>query len=221
MQQHFEKARQIMVEGQVRPNKVTNEAVLEAIRHVPREKFLPPHLQAIAYVDEDIDLGQGRYLMEPTVLARLLQAADIRKSETVLDIGCGSGYATAVFSQLCRHVTGIDQDVKLVTEATRVLSQLGLSRAEIVQENRLQEGYIKNAPYDVIFINGSVASVPEKIKMQMADKGGRLVTVLCGKGRMGTGILITRNGDHFTTLNLFDAATPALPGFEEKKTFIF
>ncbi|MFH1158439.1 MAG: protein-L-isoaspartate O-methyltransferase [Pseudomonadota bacterium] len=220
MQERFDKARQRMIEGQVCPNRVTDVAVLEVMRRIPREKFLPEPLQGIAYIDEDIALGNGRYLPEPMILARLLQAACVRKTDIALDIGCGTGYSSAVLGGLCSHVTGLEQDQKMVSESFALLNRLGISNVQIVQENHMQNGYTKKAPYDVILINGSAAAIPEKIKSQLAE-GGRLASVVSDNGHMGVAVLITHHGGGFSTRKLFDAATPFLAGFEARKNFVF
>lgn len=220
MQQQFELYRKNMIECQVRPNKVTDENLLAAMRDVPREKFLPPHLQNMAYADEDIAVGNGRYLLEPTVLARLLQAANVRKEDVVLDVGCGTGYATAILGRLSGKVVGLESDQKMAVEASGLMKQLRVPNAEIVHAARAQDGYTPKGPYDVILIGGAVAAVSDTIKSQLAD-GGRLVTVVSRKGHGGSGVLITRHGDSFSTHSLFDAAIPFLPGFEEKKAFVF
>lgn len=209
-----------MIEGQVSLSGVIDEGVLEMMRHIPREKFLPEPLQGIAYIDEDIALGNERYLPEPMILARLLQAACIQKTDAALDIGCGTGYSSAVLGGLCRHVIGIEQDQKMVSNAFDLLNKLKLSNVRIVQKSHMQNGYAKKAPYDVILINGSVAAVPDKIKSQLAD-GGRLATVISENGHMGVAVLITRRNDGFSTQKLFNAATPFLAGFEARKEFIF
>lgn len=209
-----------MVESQVRPNKVTDGALLAALRRIPREKFLPSQLQDRAYMDEDIALGNGRYLPEPVIPARLLQAARVQKTDAALDIGSGTGYTTALLGSLCGYVTGIEQDQKMAATAAGLLNQLGISNAAVLQQDGLHQGYAKKSPYNVILINGAVAMVPENIKSQLAE-GGRLVTIISRRGHIGTAVIITRHGNNFVTQNLFEAATPFLPGFEDPKAFVF
>ncbi len=209
-----------MVEGQIRTNKVTDANLIAAMQKIPRERFVPRHLQGIAYVDEDIALGNGRYLPEPMVLARLIQDADIKKGELVLDIGCGTGYSTAVLGHLASTVVGIEQNKEMAEEADKLLHDLGIVNAVVVQQRDLREGYAQQGPYNVIVINGSVPAIPERIKSQLAD-GGRLVTVLSTRGHMGKAVLMTRFGESFSVRELFDAATPTLAGFEQAKTFAF
>lgn len=209
-----------MVESQIRTNKVTDGGLISAMRKIPREKFVPRHLQGVAYADEDIALGGGRWLREPMVLARLIQEADIKKTDLVLDIGCGTGYSTAVLGHLASTVVGLEQNKDMSDEADRLLHDLDIVNAVVIQQKDLREGYAQQGPYDAILINGSVPVVPDKIKSQLAD-GGRLVTVLSTRGHMGNAVLITRFGESFSTRVLFDAATPTLSGFEASKTFEF
>jgi protein-L-isoaspartate(D-aspartate) O-methyltransferase len=220
MQQRFEEERENMVEGQILPHKVRNPDLIDALRHIPREMFLPPALQSLAYTDDDIPLGHGRYLPEPMVLARLLQEANIQRTDKALDIGCGTGYSSAIMASLAAEVYGIEQEQKMAVEAARLLGKLGISNAHVMQENNIRDGYAKRAPYNVILINGAVAAVPDKIKSQLAD-GGRLVTVVTRRGRVGAAVIVTRHGDSFLTRELFDAATPVLAGFEAPPSFVF
>lgn len=219
-EQIFEKARESMVESQLRPNKVTDPVVLEAMRRIPREKFVPRGLQGFAYVDEDVPLGKGRYLREPVIIARVIQAAGIQKDDIVLDIGCNTGYTTAVIAHLAATVVGLELDDGLAKGADKLMEDLDITNAVVVRKPDIRDGYPEQGPYNVIHINGSVSAVPEALKQQLAD-GGRLVTVLSKDGHMGTAILVERRGDTFSTRILFDAATPTLPGFEAEKVFAF
>lgn len=209
-----------MVDCQLRPNRVTDDAIIDAMRKIPREKFVPRQLQGFAYVDEDVPLGNGRYLREPVIIARLIQAAEIKKSDIVLDIGCNTGYSTAVMGHLAATVVGLEIEDNLANEADKLLHDLDIINVVVVRQGKLSEGYAAQGPYNVIFINGSVSAVPDGIKNQLAD-GGRLVTVVSKHGHMGRAVLIERHGDHFSTRELFDAATPTLVGFEADKSFAF
>ncbi|TAL39862.1 MAG: protein-L-isoaspartate O-methyltransferase [Alphaproteobacteria bacterium] len=220
MIQTFEQARENMVECQLRPNKVTDATLLDAVRKIPREQFVPRHLQSVAYVDEDVPLGNGRYLREPVIGARLIQEAGVLKDDIVLDIGCNTGYSTAVLGHLAGTVVALEAEDHFADEAEKLLHDLDICNVVVVRQKDLREGYAQQGPYDVIFINGSIPAVPARIKAQLAD-GGRLVTVISERGHMGTATLVTRNGDSFSSRALFDAATPTLKGFETAKTFVF
>lgn len=220
MQHPSGQAKENMVKNQVLPNKVTDAAVITVMRDIPRENFVPAALVPIAYVDEDIPVGHGRFLPEPAVLARLLQESKIQKNDIVLNIGCGTGYIAALLGQLANTVIATEDNKNLIQDAEKNLRNLGICNAVIIQQKTLREGYAKEGPYNVILISGSVPAIPEELKMQLAD-GGRLLTVLSKKGHMGTAVLIRRNGAVFTTHVLFDAALPTLGGFEAPKRFVF
>ena len=209
-----------MVEGQLRPNRVNDPVLLEALRNVPREKFVPRHLQGFAYVDEDVPLGNGRYLREPVITGRLIQEANIQKTDIVLDIGCNTGYTTAIMGYLAATVVGLESDSTLAQEADKLLHDLDIVNTVVVQQKKLVEGYAEQGPYNVIVINGSVPEVPEAIKAQLAE-GGRLVTVISEAGHMGAAVIMTRQNGNVSTRVLFDAATPTLAGFEARKSFAF
>jgi len=153
----FTTARLNMVESQLRTNKVTDLPLIDAFETVPRELFVPEPLRGIAYIDEDVALGGGRFVMEPRVLARLLQAAQPGPEDVALDLGCGSGYATAILSRLVATVVALEDDAALAAAANRTLGELEIDNAVVV-EGRLTEGYPKQAPYNVILLGGSPRS---------------------------------------------------------------
>ena len=215
----FAAARLNMVESQLRTNKVTNGAVLDAFERTPRELFVPESRQGIAYVDEDIEIGSGRHLMEPMVLARLLQAAQPGPSDVVLDIACGTGYATALLAGMAATVVALESDEDLAASATDTLAVLEADNAVVVK-GRLNEGYPAQAPYNVILIGGGVAEVPEVISRQLAE-GGRLVAVIKDSGSIGRATLLECHGDVVSGRVLFDAAVPSLPEFEPAPRFVF
>jgi protein-L-isoaspartate(D-aspartate) O-methyltransferase len=211
-------ARRNMVETQLRPNKVTNEALLNALGAIPRERFVPEALRGIAYIDEDIPVAGGRYLMEPMVLARLSQLAEVKPGDAVLNIGCGTGYAAAVLARLVRSVVAIERDKELAARATATLAELGATNVTVM-EGELSQGAPRQAPFDVIFIEGSVDAVPPAIIEQLADRG-RLVTVVRQRG-VGRATLMVRVGGGVSSRVAFDAAVSPLPGFEAQPSFVF
>ncbi|MGF1607765.1 MAG: protein-L-isoaspartate O-methyltransferase [Kiloniellales bacterium] len=218
-------ARLNMVESQLRTNRVSTPALIEAFETVPRERFLPESMRGIAYIDEDLPLGSpdqhggGRHLMEPMVLARLLQAAAGQPGDVVLEIGSGSGYAAAILARLAATVVALESDPELARQANALLNELGADNAVVVT-GPLGEGYPKQAPYNVILIDGAVSAVPKAISDQLAD-GGRLVAVVKEGVGLGRAILAQRSGDHVAQRVLFDAATPYLPEFEAEPGFVF
>jgi len=215
----FTTARLNMVESQLRTNKVTDLPLIDAFETVPRELFVPEPLRGIAYIDEDVALGGGRFVMEPRVLARLLQAAQPGPEDVALDLGCGSGYATAILSRLVATVVALEDDAALAAAANRTLGELEIDNAVVV-EGRLTEGYPKQAPYNVILLGGAVSEVPAAIADQLAE-GGRLVTVVSAGPGLGRATLMRRDGGLISSRVLYDAALPVLPGFEAEPGFVF
>jgi protein-L-isoaspartate(D-aspartate) O-methyltransferase len=212
-------ARLNMVESQVRPNRVTDPRIVMAMLELPREKFLPNALRGIAYVDEDVPIGNGRYLTEPMVLARLLQTAAIEAEDTVLEIGTATGYGAAVLSRLAGKVVALESDPSLVKTATATLSELGVKNVVVV-EGPLAQGYPKHAPYNAIIFSGGVEYVPQAVVDQLAE-GGRLLAVVAPPGEAGRATLTSRIGGAVSTRVIFDAASPVLPGLTRDKGFVF
>ena len=216
----FIKARLNMVESQIRTNKVTDDGVIAAFETTPREIFVPRAKRGIAYVDEALEIGAGRYMLEPMVLARLLQAALPAKGDLALDIGCGTGYATAILSKMVSTVVGIDVEKDLVERGNACLSELVIENAALV-DGTLTDGYSKGGPYNVILINGAVEEIPQVLFDQLAD-GGRLVTVEGGaSNRPGLAMLYEQYDGRVAHRILFDAGTPMLPGFRKTAGFVF
>jgi protein-L-isoaspartate(D-aspartate) O-methyltransferase len=211
-------ARQNMVDGQIRPNKVIDPTLIEALATVPRERFVPDRLRSIAYVDEDIRIGPDRWLMEPMVLARLLQVAEVERSDVVLDIGCASGYAAALLSRMANTVVALESEPELAAIASELLSELSADNV-VVLEGSLEAGCPKQAPFNVILIEGAVETVPPAITAQLAE-GGRLVTVMRGNGP-GRATLMTRTGGVVSGRPAFDASVAWLPGFRMEPGFVF
>ncbi len=215
----FAAARANMVDCQIRTNKVKDPAVLHAFQTLPREAFVPEARRAIAYVDEDLEIAPGRYLMEAMILARLVQAAAIEADDLVLDIGSASGYSSAILSQLAATVVALESDEDLAGRAAAAHGELGIDNVLGV-EGPLHEGYAPQAPYNVIVIEGAVSEVPAAITGQLTE-GGRLVTVLQEGRGPGRAILMRRSGTLVSSRVLFDAATPLLPGFVRADSFVF
>jgi protein-L-isoaspartate(D-aspartate) O-methyltransferase len=215
----FELARRNMVDNQVRTNRVTDSLVISALRAIPRELFVPADEKGVAYVDDDLAVAPGRYLMEPMILARLLQLAEVQRTDAVLDVGCATGYSSAVLAKMASSVVALEEDADLVNWASETLLGLGIDNAVVVQ-GKLPEGLADQGPYDVIFVNGAVDRVPEGLREQLAD-GGRLVAVVRGEKGVGHATLVTRSGNAFGHRTDFDANARILPGFARLPTFVF
>lgn len=211
-------ARQNMVECQIRPSQVSDPLVLEAMAEIPREIFLPKALKGIAYIDDDVPLGNGRFLMEPLVLARMIQAAEIQSDDVVLLVGCATGYPAAVLARLASTVVAVESNPDLIERATRGLAELEIDTVTILQ-GEPAEGIGDQGPYDVIFFDGAVSEIPDTVTDQLAESG-RAVAVVAGDG-VGRLTLVTRRDGILGRRELFDAHTPYLPGFEPRSTFVF
>ena len=181
-------ARSSMIEGQLRPNNITDERVIEAIASVNREKFVPKAYAGVAYVDEDIRVAEGRYLMEPMVFARLLSEAHVKPTDLALDIACGTGYSSAILGRLAEAVVALEEDEDLVNSATAVLAEEACDNVAVVKGD-VTAGLAKQGPYDLIFINGMVDEIPEAILDQLSEEG-RVVCVLNDRG-VGKACLVT------------------------------
>jgi protein-L-isoaspartate(D-aspartate) O-methyltransferase len=214
-----DEARQNMVDNQLRANKVHDDRVLDAFLRLKRELFVPPPLRGVAYVDEDLQVAPGRYLMEPMVAARLLQALAVQPKDTALVVGAVTGYEAAAMGLLARSVIALEEDPDLARLGRSALVDHRIASVTYV-EAPLTGGHRARAPYDVILFGGAAASVPEEISAQLAE-GGRLGVVLREPGSVGRAVLITRTGAVLAQRVIFDAATPLLPGFEAESGFVF
>ncbi len=206
-----------MVENQIRSVRVDEENLIEALREVPRELFVPEHLRGVAYVDEDIRLAGNRYLTEPMVLARLLQASDIGPDDAVLVIGCTTGYGVAVTARLAAAVVGLDDDADMISRAEATLARLEVYNGVVVCGD-MRLGWPKQAPYDVIVIEGRCDEVPRALTEQLSP-GGRLVAV-CSDAAVGRAVVIRRDAaGNLSRRVLFDAFLPPLDCFRHEPEF--
>ena len=215
-------ARNLMVDGQVRPNRVYDRRVLDAMRTLPRERFLPAALGARAYTDEDVPLGGGRFLTEPMLIARMVQLADIRDRDSVLVVAAGTGYGAALAAACGGRVVALEEDEALLAIAREALAERAPG-IDIVQ-GPLRQGWRSGAPYDVILIDGAVEEIPEDITRQLRPAathgGGRLVTALRSGGveQVVVGELVA---GALRCTPVFDCATPVLPSFRREPGFVF
>jgi protein-L-isoaspartate(D-aspartate) O-methyltransferase len=214
----FAAARRMMVDGQVRTADVTDLRLLAALQDVPRERFVPPAMAGLAYLDRDVPAGEsgGRCLLKPMVLAKLIQAAEIGEDDRVLDVGCATGYSTAVLSNLARELFALEEDSSLARRAMEALR--GLRHVTVVT-GELTAGWPAAAPYDAIILNGAVEVAPQALCRQLKE-GGRLVCVM-GTGPAGKAVVYRRGGAAVGSRPIFDAHAPLLPGFAKPAAFAF
>ena len=219
----YELARRNMVESQVRTNNVTNRDLISAMLEIPRERFVAPTMRELAYIDEDVPFaetgaGRRRWLMEPMPFARLIQLASIRQGDLVLDVGCGTGYSTAVLARLGESVVGIECEADLATRADQLLVDLGVGNAAVIT-GELSEGCRGQAPFDVIVLEGAVEVVPEALLRQLRE-GGRLVAPVL-HGPIGKATLFKMSGGEISSRVDFDINVRPLPGFKKAVEFVF
>jgi protein-L-isoaspartate(D-aspartate) O-methyltransferase len=204
-------ARANMIKGQVLPNKITNATLLEIISNLPRQSFVPEEFKTVSYSDKSIPLGSGRYLIPPVVLARMIQAAGVGKDDVVLDVGCGSGYSSAVLSGMAKKVVAIESDADLATKANVTLRKMDIGNV-IILNHKLVDGHAETGPYDVIFFNGAIEHTPHNLLNQLAE-GGRLVAVVNETPLSGIATRFLRKMDTFIKADLFNAVIDVIPEF--------
>ena len=222
----YARARDNMVDGQVRPNKVVDPRIVRAMRSIMRERFLPPHLVSLAYADEDVPLGRGRALMEPMVIARLVQLARVREGDRVLVVGAGPGYGAALLAACGGRVTALEEDEALLAIARQALPAAAPN--VVLVTGPLAAGLVRGAPWDVILIEGAVRAIPPVIARQLNPDGGRLVTVLAeGNAASGGQGVLAEAGQHdvpgagVRAQPAFDCTTPLLPPLLAAPAFQF
>lgn len=207
------------MDTQLRTNKITDDRVLAAMSDISREAFVPAERADLAYIDEDISLGNGRFLAEPMIFARMVQTVEIGPDDVVLDIACGSGYSSAVLGRLARAVVAVESVPALAADASEKLSGAGQDNV-VVEEGPVTEGWASQGPYDVILINGAVEHIPEQIIDQLADDG-RLCAVVRRDGAPGVVTLLIKSRGIVSKRLVFDASMPNLKEFELEKGFSF
>jgi len=219
----IERARFNMVEQQIRPWEVLDQDVLDLLFVVRREDFVPPAWRQLAFTDMEIPLTidgkpTGEVMLAPKVEARLLQAAAVRRHETVLEIGAGSGYMAALLAHRARRVVSCEIRPELARFATENLSRAAVAGATVEARNGLEAA--AESRWDVVVLSGSVPFLPDAL-LQQLNVGGRLVAIV-GELPMMVAQLVTRVGEReFATESLFDTVATPLVGFPRKESFRF
>lgn len=211
-------ARRMMVDGQVRTADVTNLDLIAAMLAVPREEFVPAGQAGQAYLDSDIPLGDGRALVKPMVLAKLIQGAQVGPGNRVLDVACGTGYSSAVLARIAGAVVALEEAPALAELAEKALKAVGAANVTIAV-GPLTAGWAAGAPYDVILLNGATEIPPEALGRQLTPNG-RLACVF-GRGPAAKAMIYRPIEGHLVGRPIFDAAAAVLPGFGAAPTFVF
>lgn len=215
----FARARSHMVDSQVRPNRVSDARILDAMRSLPRERFLPPHLAPLAYVDDDVPLGNGRVLIEPMIIARLVQLAAPMPGERALVVAAGPGYGAALLSACGARVTALEEDPALLALARSALT--AVAPEVTIVSGPLGAGWPSGAPFDVILIEGAVPSIPPALAQQLRHDGGRLVAVIRSGSSVGQAVLAEPTQIGLRAQAVFDCATPPIPSLLPAPSFVF
>lgn len=217
----FERARKAMVDSQLITSGVSDRRLLAAMGQLPRERFVPPGRQSLAYIDDAHPLQPGksrRALGAPAPFAKLVQLAVLQPGDRVLDLGCGTGYSTAVLAALAGQVVGVEDHPELAALARQNLQALGINNAEIV-EAPLAKLTAVSGPFDAIVVEGAVEDVPETLFDRLAD-GGRLV-VLIQRGATAVANLFVKSGKDVAARIDFNANLPPLAEPDSKDNFVF
>jgi len=212
----FVSRRRTMVDTQVRPSDVTKFPIIEAMLRVPREEFVPDNKIEAAYVGENLTLEGGRVLLDPRTLAKMLDALEITPSDLVLDIGCGTGYSSALMQSMAQAVVGLEEDEALAKSAESALARVGAETVVLVR-GKLTAGATDHAPYDVMILQGGIEEFPQALVGQLRE-GGRICALFMN-GALGVVRLGIRKGDIVGWRDIFNAAAPVLPGFEKVQAF--
>jgi len=215
----FYAARRTMVDCQILPNNVTDQRIINAMMELPREIFVPRPKRNVAYADESLALGFGRFVMEPMITARLMQMLELKPTDVALSIGAGTGYSIAILGRIVETVVAIEQVSSLAQEATKNLSELGIDNVAII-EGQLIGGAPKQSPYNIIFFDGAISEVPKVISDQLEEEG-RLIAMIKKPGGICRAHLMSRNHGVISGRNIFEASTPLLPSFEQETIFLF
>jgi protein-L-isoaspartate(D-aspartate) O-methyltransferase len=214
----FARARDVMVESQVRTADVTDNRMIRAMRALPRERFVPAAKRTLAYGDLEVEVSAGRALMRPRDLAKLIQALAPQAHERALEIAGATGYGAAVLAACCKEVVTLDPDPDLSFAARAALESCSVANVKTVS-TAAADGWSDEAPYDVILLNGAAEFVPDAWLAQLAP-GGRL-GVIVRDGAAGAARIYTRAGSTSAYRTAFDAAPPIAPGLTKPPAFAF
>lgn len=207
MDKYFEQARINMVKNQVMPNNVTNENILNVMLNTPKHMFVSHEWESVCYFDGRVPLAPNREILSAQTIGKMLQALELKGHESVIEIGCGTGYTTALLSQLCNRVVAVESIHDIAIKAAHTITALNLKNVSIKQAE-LASGAPEPSQYDAIFVNGALTHIPNTLLSQLAD-GGKIV-MLKRSGKLCTAVLIVKSNNHLNETDLFTAYGPDL-----------
>ena len=214
----FDIARENMIHNQLMANNVVDEHILEAFRVIPKEIFLPFDKKPKAYIDEDIELMNDRYLIEPRVMANIIKLSGVKKNHIIMDLACSTGYTSAVLSKLSKKVYGIDNKEDFLEEASVNIKKLNINNVHFINKNPII-GIKKK--FDIIYIFGGVENIPIGLFESLKNDGGCLVTVLYDNTQIGKIHIVKKINGKISKTNFITAQTPVLKEFQRTtKEFI-
>ncbi|MGY9051906.1 MAG: protein-L-isoaspartate O-methyltransferase family protein [Alphaproteobacteria bacterium] len=213
-----------MVENQIKPYGIKNLELLRALESIPRELFFENSDVDRSYSDQHIILksldegSEDRFVISPVIFSKMIEIVDIQKNEVVLDIGCANGYSSAIISHLADTVVAIDQGENLTNLAEENLYKAGINNVVVVNTD-IKTGYAKEAPYDVIVIEGSVDSIPNDIYLQL-NTNGRIIAINADD-TIGKVTLYIKDNEIFSSKFFLEATVPYLTAFKKENEFLF
>ena len=215
----YQKARDLMVENQLRPNKIKDPIILNLFRKKPKEAFLPDTLGSLLYSDMDIDLGDERGYLKNLHIAQLIKHAEIEKNHKVLHIGALTGYVTSLLSELCAQVYAIEEEVQYYSFLKNYIKKNKIINVKILNES-FKDGNSLNAPFDRIIIDCPIKKINKKLLNQLSDRLGQIIMIEKNQDNLSKAIKITKNDNNFSKEFLFDVfSTYTL--YKENEGFVF
>lgn len=216
---NFQKARDLMVENQLRPNKIKDPVLLNLFKKSKKETFIPKELELLSYVDKDITLSKNRGYLKNLHIAQLIKHAEIRNNHKVLHIGALTGYVSCLLSELCSEVFAIEEDNEHLKTLKDNINNNKINNVKILEES-FKHGNSLNAPFDRIFIDCPMNKVNEKLFNQLNDNLGQLILIKKNKDNLSKAIKITKNNKNFSKEYLFDVFSN-FELYKEKEGFVF
>jgi protein-L-isoaspartate(D-aspartate) O-methyltransferase len=215
----LDRARFNMVKQQIQPWEVLDSQVLEVLGNVPRERFVPPEYRNLAYAGIEVPIGHGQVTMLPVVMGRMLQSLALNPTDTVLEIGTGSGFVTALLARLAKHVYSVDVHGDFLERTQECLTSLGITNVTLEQGDAVA-GWECHAPYDVIVLTGSV-SEPLDVFSRSLRQGGRLFAVVGAPPTMSACLIMRMEEGAYARESLFETVLPPLIDATRSQHFLF